>query len=68
MTKLQKLLNDRNISQHALAEAVGVNKATICRYCQGQSNTVIWRYLNIAKVLDVDLENIIEEETNYAES
>ena len=58
--KLARIKKD--LSQKELGNMLGVSSATINRIELGKQNVTLSRLKDIAKVLDVDMKEILEEE------
>ena len=54
MTKLQKILNEKGITQFELANAVNMTDVTISRYATGKRTPTIQAAIRIAEYLGVD--------------
>lgn len=57
--KLKVLLVERNRTSKWLAETLKMNPATISRWCSNKSQPSLDRLSEIAKVLDVDIRDLL---------
>lgn len=57
---LVDILKDANMTQRELADAVGVTEATISRYIGRQRIPSTKNIINIAHVLDCDINDLID--------
>jgi transcriptional regulator with XRE-family HTH domain len=54
-------LKEKHIQQKALATMLGVSKVSVSYWCNNQTNPSIDTLLNIAKVLEVKVSELINE-------
>lgn len=59
--RLDEILKEKHIQQKDLAERLGVSKVSVSYWCNNQTNPSIDTLLNIAKVLDVRVSELINE-------
>lgn len=59
--RINEVLKEKHIQQKDLAEWLGVSKVSVSYWCNNQTNPSIDTLLNIAKVLDVKLSELINE-------
>ena len=59
--RLDEVLKKKNIQQKDLAELLGVSKVSVSYWCNNQTNPSIDTLLNIAKVLEVKVSELINE-------
>jgi putative transcriptional regulator len=59
--RLDEVLKEKHIQQKDLAEWLGVSKVSVSYWCNNQTNPSIDTLLNIAKVLDVRVSELINE-------
>jgi transcriptional regulator with XRE-family HTH domain len=59
--RLDEILKEKHIQQKDLAEWLGVSKVSVSYWCNNQTNPSIDTLLNIAKVLDVRVSELINE-------
>jgi hypothetical protein len=60
--RLDEILKEKHIQQKDLAEWLGVSKVSVSYWCNNQTNPSIDTLLNIAKVLEVKVSELIYEE------
>lgn len=61
LLRLDEILKKRKIQQKDLAKKLGVSKVSVSYWCNNQTNPSIETLLNIAKVLDVRVSELINE-------
>ncbi len=59
--RLDEILKEKHIQQKDLAIMLGVSKVSVSYQCNNQTNPSIDTLLNIAKVLDVRVSELINE-------
>jgi transcriptional regulator with XRE-family HTH domain len=59
--RLDEVLKEKHIQQKDLAELLGVSKVSVSYWCNNQTNPSIDTLLNIAKVLEVKIADLINE-------
>ena len=59
--RLDEVLKEKHIQQKDLAELLGVSKVSVSYWCNNQTNPSIDTLLNIARVLDVKISELINE-------
>lgn len=59
--RLAEVLKEKHIQQKDLAERLGVSKVSVSYWCNNQTNPSIDTLLNIAKVLEVKISELINE-------
>ena len=59
MTKLKKLLDERNLSQVDLVKKTGIRSGTINRYVCGTRSPNLKNAIIIAKALDIPVEDLL---------
>jgi putative transcriptional regulator len=59
--RLNEVLKEKNIQQKDLADLLGVSKVSVSYWCNNQTNPSIDTLLNIAKVLEVKVSELINE-------
>jgi transcriptional regulator with XRE-family HTH domain len=59
--RLDQVLKEKHIQQKDLAELLGVSKVSVSYWCNNQTNPSIDTLLNIAKVLEVKVSELIYE-------
>lgn len=65
---LDKLLDNRNMSQHELSRQSGVRQATINAMCRNESKRIpLDNLANICEVLNCDISDILELKTEPTE-
>lgn len=52
-------LEDKGISRSELARLIGINKSTVCRYCNGEITPNIYDITAIALVLDCTVDELV---------
>ncbi|MFR6472101.1 MAG: helix-turn-helix domain-containing protein [Turicibacter sanguinis] len=62
MSKIKKILIEKGIKQGELAKLVGVSAQTISDFINGKHDVASRTLYKIAKVLNVSMEELIEEE------
>lgn len=62
MANIKRILIKRRMKQGELAKAVGVSAQTISDFINGKHDVASRTLYRIAKVLDVSMEELIEEE------
>lgn len=62
MTNIKRILIKKGMKQRELAKAVGVSAQTISDFINGKHDVAARTLYRIAKVLDVSMEELIEEE------
>ena len=62
MSKIKKILIEKGIKQGKLAKLVGVSAQTISDFINGKHDVASRTLYKIAKVLNVSMEELIEEE------
>ena len=62
LLRLDEILKEKHIQQKDLAEWLGVSKVSVSYWCNNQTNPSIDTLLNIAKVLEVKVSELIYEE------
>lgn len=60
MTKLKKLLNEKNITVTQLAEMTSVSQRQARRLVNGHSKGKILWWLSVSKILNVTIEDILK--------
>lgn len=63
---IRKHLKLRKMTQKELASILGVEKVTLNRWCRGKSLPDSNTFLNIANVLNIDLNNIMLSQEDHA--
>jgi|LakMenE01Jun11ns_1017448.scaffolds.fasta_scaffold8835392_2 putative transcriptional regulator len=61
LLRLDEVLKEKHIQQKDLAERLGVSKVSVSYWCNNQTNPSINTLLNIAKVLEVRVSELIYE-------
>ena len=59
--RLGQVLKEKHIQQKDLAKLLGVSKVSVSYWCNNQTNPSIDTLLNIAKVLEVKVSELINE-------
>ena len=59
--RLDEVLKQKHIQQKDLAEWLGVSKVSVSYWCNNQTNPSIDTLVNIAKVLEVKVSELINE-------
>jgi len=59
--RIDEVLKEKHIQQKALATMLGVSKVSVSYWCNNQTNPSIGTLLNIAKVLEVKVSELINE-------
>lgn len=59
--RIDEILKEKHIQQKDLAEWLGVSKVSVSYWCNNQTNPSIHTLLNIAKVLEVKVSELINE-------
>ena len=59
--RIDEVLREKHIQQKDLAEWLGVSKVSVSYWCNNQTNPRIDTLLNIAKVLEVKVSELINE-------
>ena len=59
--RLDEVLKEKQIQQKDLAELLGVSKVSVSYWCNKQTTPSIDTLLNIAKVLEVKVSELINE-------
>mgnify|MGYP000293529553 FL=1 len=59
--RIDEVLKEKHIQQKDLAEKLGVSKVSVSYWCNNQTNPSIYTLLNIAKVLEVKVSELIIE-------
>ena len=59
--RLDEILKEKHIQQKDLAELLGVSKVSVSYWCNNLTNPSIDTLLNIAKVLEVKVSELINE-------
>ena len=59
--RLDEVLKEKHIQQKDLAELLGVSKVSVSYWCNNQTNPSIDTLMNIAKVLQVKVSELINE-------
>ena len=60
--KVKELMNKRNINQKQLSELSGITEASISRYLAGERTPRIDIITNFARVLDVEVDYLLDEQ------
>ena len=61
LLRLDDVLKEKHIQQKDLALKLGVSKVSVSYWCNNQTNPSIDTLLNIAKVLEVKIADLINE-------
>jgi transcriptional regulator with XRE-family HTH domain len=61
LLRVDEVLKEKHIQQKDLAERLGVSKVSVSYWCNNQTNPSINTLLNIAKVLEVRVSELIYE-------
>ncbi len=61
---ISEVLSDRNMSQTDLAERMGISKQVMSKIINGQKAINALEIKSIAKILDVDVNRLVEEKTS----
>ena len=64
MTNIKRILIKKGMKQGELAKSVGVSAQTISDFINGKHDIASRTLYKIAKVLDVSMEELIEEESH----
>ena len=59
--RLDEVLKEKHIQQKDLASRLGVSKVSVSYWCNNQTNPSIDTLVNIAKVLEVKVSELINE-------
>ena len=59
---LQRMLNEKHITQSEVADAIGVSRQIFSRYMHGDAIPSTYKACQIAKVLDCDIDDLIKFE------
>lgn len=59
--RLRVVLAEKNITNHWLAEQLGVTDMTVSRWCTNKNQPSISQLIDMAKLLNTDLENLVEK-------
>lgn len=62
MSKLQKIMNDRNVSQKELAEKAGLSTTYISYFVNDKRGMSVYNAKKIARVLKIGLDDFLWEE------
>lgn len=58
--RIRVILADKQITNHYLAEKLGVSDMTISRWCTNKNQPSITQLVNIARLLKVDINDLLE--------
>lgn len=59
--RLRVVLAEKNITNHWLAFQLGVSDMTVSRWCTNKNQPSISQLIDIAKLLKIDLESLVEK-------
>lgn len=59
--RLRVVLAEKNITNHWLAEQLGVTDMTVSRWCTNKNQPSISQLIDMAKLLNTDLESLVEK-------
>jgi transcriptional regulator with XRE-family HTH domain len=59
--KLQKLLDDRNLSQEITGKMVGYSQGLVSRWCRGKNTPDIFQGRDLARLLGVSLDYLVDD-------
>lgn len=62
MSKLQKIMNERNLSQKELAEQTGLSTTYISYFINGKRGMSVYNAKKIARALKIGLDDFLWEE------
>ena len=61
LNRIRVVLADKHITKHWLATQLGVTDITVSRWCTNKNQPPIYRLVEIAELLDVDIKELIED-------
>ncbi len=66
--RLKEILASKGISNHWLADQLGVTDMTVSRWATNKNQPSITQLVNISRALNVDLASLVETEFNIQSS
>lgn len=58
--RIRVILAEKQITNHWLAEQLGVNDMTISRWCTNRIQPSMSQFVEMSRILDVDIKELIE--------
>ena len=63
--KIKNLMDEKNINQKELSKLSGITESSVCRYLKGDRTPRIDVVVNFAKVLNVEVDYLLEDGKIY---